>query len=177
MHSGAEAPLGGERRHVHHGTAAGCHKMRPDGARDVERAVQVDVDDTVPFLGGLGREPTPQTPTGIVEQDVNRAVGVSRPGYGRLDRVDVTHVAGDECGLAAFLSNGGFYLSAFLLAPRHEDDFCAFPRKKVGSRLTDTAVASCDDRNPVIHSICHLLSPYLVFSRLTRPCVGQLDLL
>ena len=147
LHSGAEAALRGEGRHVDDRAAAGGDEVRPDGLADVERPGQVGVDDALPLGVRFVREVASGPATGIVEENVDRTVGVRRLGDGAGHRIGVADVAGNEGGLKAGIAQRRLDRASLLFAPRHQDHFRALLGEEMRGPFADAAVAAGDDRD------------------------------
>ena len=114
------------------------------------------MDDALPFGVGFVREAAAGAAAGVVEENVDRAVGLRGLGDGVRDGVVVADIAGDEGRFAAGIAQRGLDGSALLLAPRHEDHFGTLLDEELCRALADPAVAAGDDRDLACQSICHV---------------------
>ena len=150
----------GERGHVHDRAAALGLDVGPDGLADVERAGQIDVDHSQPVFIGLIWELARSSPSSVVEEQVDLAVGLGGLLDGGDDGVVVAHVAGDEGRLAARFVDLGDDRFPLGDAPGHQDDLRAFGGEEPPGLGADAAVSACDHRHFAVelaHAVLQLL--------------------
>ena len=130
--------------------------MPPHGARHVESPRQVDRDDAVPHVVRFVGEVARPAPAGVVEEDVHAPPSVHDSLDGGVHPRAVGDVALDENRLAAVRVHGVPNRLALPFAPRHNRHLRALPRETADSRLSDSAIATGDNRHLAVQSAGHV---------------------
>ena len=105
---------------------------------------QIGVDRQVPFGGRIAFDAVAGVVGGIVDENVDRAVGFARLGNSRLQRVDIGDVAGQEnrsIGVVGFQP----VAERAAIQPVEEGDLAALRDKTFGQIFADARGAAGDE--------------------------------
>jgi hypothetical protein len=147
--------MAGDRGHVDEVPGFLLLHVRQRRSDAVQHALDVDVDHPVPFVDLEAFERRLRHQAGVVDHDVDAAVGLDRCIHQVLDLVALDHIGPDGECLTAAPVQLVCQCPDTVVTTRTERYGCASCGKKAGGRFPQSAACACDDDNLSFDVIGH----------------------